>query len=576
MTYGISDVFTLLGSLGLFLYGMKVMSDALIEVAGDKMRSILASLTSNRFLAVLTGFIITAIIQSSSATSLMVISFVNASLLTLFEAIGVILGSHIGTTVTAWLITLIGFKIHLSAMALPLMGIGFLLSFSKKKQNSQWGYFIIGFAILFLGLQFLNEAVPDIKENPEILEFLTNYTDLGFWSILIFLGIGTLLTVIIQSSSAAMAITLIMCYQGWIPFELAAAMVLGLNVGTTITANLGAIVANTNAKRAARSHFITQGVGVLIMLFLLHPTLMLIDKYIDFNEGSPFSTPASMPLALSIFHSVFNILNVLLLVGFIKQIENLVIKMVPERIKPEPDFDKPKFLTNSAMRYPQTAVRALLDETKRLFEGPVFEITLHTLNLHREDLKSNLNIKKVISASRNQIAIDIDKIYYLKIKGIYSEIIGFATNIQANFTLLPERTTSINNIKIANRYIVEIIKDSRSVQPNLDKYLNSNNAEIRLEYDKMRKRVSKIYRKILVASVEENPKKHKEALEKMLKKYRKISLVVVLILSAIITPPDIASQVIVSVPILILYEISIFISRAVIRKQEKILKKQTE
>jgi phosphate:Na+ symporter len=505
----------------LFLYGMKVMSDALIEVAGDKMRSILASLTSNRFLAVLTGFIITAIIQSSSATSLMVISFVNASLLTLFEAIGVILGSHIGTTVTAWLITLIGFKIHLSAMALPLMGIGFLLSFSKKKQNSQWGYFIIGFAILFLGLQFLNEAVPDIKENPEILEFLTNYTDLGFWSILIFLGIGTLLTVIIQSSSAAMAITLIMCYQGWIPFELAAAMVLGLNVGTTITANLGAIVANTNAKRAARSHFITQGVGVLIMLFLLHPTLMLIDKYIDFNEGSPFSTPASMPLALSIFHSVFNILNVLLLVGFIKQIENLVIKMVPERIKPEPDFDKPKFLTNSAMRYPQTAVRALLDETKRLFEGPVFEITLHTLNLHREDLKSNLNIKKVISASRNQIAIDIDKIYYLKIKGIYSEIIGFATNIQANFTLLPERTTSINNIKIANRYIVEIIKDSRSVQPNLDKYLNSNNAEIRLEYDKMRKRVSKIYRKILVASVEENPKKHKEALEKMLKKYRK-------------------------------------------------------
>ena len=521
MTYGISDVFTLLGSLGLFLYGMKVMSDALIEVAGDKMRSILASLTSNRFLAVLTGFIITAIIQSSSATSLMVISFVNASLLTLFEAIGVILGSHIGTTVTAWLITLIGFKIHLSAMALPLMGIGFLLSFSKKKQNSQWGYFIIGFALLFLGLHFLNEAVPDIKENPEILEFLTNYTDLGFWSILIFLGIGTLLTVIIQSSSAAMAITLIMCYQGWIPFELAAAMVLGLNVGTTITANLGAIVANTNAKRAARSHFITQGVGVLIMLFLLHPTLMLIDKYIDFNEGSPFSTPASMPLALSIFHSVFNILNVLLLVGFIKQIENLVIKMVPERIKPEPDFDKPKFLTNSAMRYPQTAVRALLDETKRLFEGPVFEITLHTLNLHREDLKSNLNIKKVISASRNQIAIDIDKIYYLKIKGIYSEIIGFATNIQANFTLLPERTTSINNIKIANRYIVEIIKDSRSVQPNLDKYLNSNNAEIRLEYDKMRKRVSKIYRKILVASVEENPKKHKEALEKMLKKYRK-------------------------------------------------------
>lgn len=535
MTYGISDVFTLLGSLGLFLYGMKVMSDALIEVAGDKMRSILASLTSNRFLAVLTGFTITAIIQSSSATTLMVISFVNASLLTLFEAIGVILGANIGTTVTAWLITLIGFKVHLSTMALPLMAIGFLLSFSKKKTRSQWGYFVIGFAILFLGLQFLNESVPDLEENPQILEFLKSYTDLGFGSILIFLGIGTILTVIIQSSSAAMAITLIMCYQGWVSFELAAAMVLGLNIGTTITANLGAIVANTNAKRAARSHFITQIIGVVLMLVLLKPTLNLIASMSVFKDGSPFSTPTSIPLALSIFHTIFNVFNMLLLIGFIKQLERAVINMVPERIKPEPEFDKPKFLTNSAMRYPQTAVRALLDETKRLFEGPVFEITTHTLNLHREDLKSSLNLKKVVQTSREKIAIDIDKVYYQKIKGIYSEIIGFATDIQANFTLLPERTMSINNIKIANRYIVEIIKDSRSVQPNIDKYLNSENTEIRAEYDKMRKHVSKVYRKILVASAEDNPKKHKDALEKMLKKYRKNDVIEDGTLDALIT-----------------------------------------
>ncbi len=231
MTFGPGDILTILGSLGLFLYGMKVMSDALMEVAGDRMRTILASLTSNRFFAVFTGFLITAVIQSSSATTLMVVSFVNATLLTLTEAVGVILGAHIGTTITAWLITLLGFKVSMSAIALPLVGFGFLMLFSKKNRTRQWGQFLIGFAILFIGLQFMKEAVPDIKQNPDVLAWLTSYTDMGFLSVLLFLAIGTLLTVIIQSSSATMALTLVMCYEGWIPFDLAAAMVLGENIG---------------------------------------------------------------------------------------------------------------------------------------------------------------------------------------------------------------------------------------------------------------------------------------------------------------------------------------------------------
>ncbi|MBT8229957.1 MAG: Na/Pi symporter, partial [Bacteroidia bacterium] len=191
MNYGFGDILTLLGSLGLFLYGMKVMSDALMKVAGDKMRTILATMTANRFYAVLTGFMITSVIQSSSATTLMVVSFANASLLTLVESVGVIMGANIGTTVTAWLITILGFKVSMSTIALPLVGLGFIILMSKKKTRKDWGYFIIGFAILFIGLQFLKDSVPDIKNNPGALEFLAKYTELGYLSVLLFLIIGT-------------------------------------------------------------------------------------------------------------------------------------------------------------------------------------------------------------------------------------------------------------------------------------------------------------------------------------------------------------------------------------------------
>ena len=200
MQYGFTDILTLLGSLGLFLYGMKVMSDSLLELAGDRMRSILSTTTSNRYFAVLTGFTITAVIQSSSATTLMVISFTNAGLLTLREAIGVIMGANIGTTVTAWLISIFGFKLSISAIALPLVGLGFVLTLLKTKRQQHWGYFIIGFAVLFIGLQFLKDSVPDISSNPDVLAFLSNYTSMGFLSVLLFLLIGALLTILVQLS----------------------------------------------------------------------------------------------------------------------------------------------------------------------------------------------------------------------------------------------------------------------------------------------------------------------------------------------------------------------------------------
>ena len=271
MEYGIVDVLYLLGALTLFLYGMKVMSDGLQKISGDKMRSILSAMTKNRFLGVLTGVLVTALIQSSSATTLMVVSFANAGLLSLGQSISVIMGANIGTTVTAWIISLLGFKFDIATFAVPLLAVALPLIFSKKENWNSWGEFVIGFSLLFLGLQFLKDSMPDLQSNPEILSFLQRYTDMGFGSVLLFLFIGTLMTIVVQSSSATVAITLIMCVKGWIPFEMGTAMILGENIGTTITANLAALNANVIAKRTAFSHFLFNVMGVVWVLVFYYP-----------------------------------------------------------------------------------------------------------------------------------------------------------------------------------------------------------------------------------------------------------------------------------------------------------------
>ncbi|MGB5610888.1 Na/Pi cotransporter family protein [Eudoraea sp.] len=488
MEYGFTDILQLIGSLGLFLFGMKVMSDALLRLAGNKMRSILATMTSNRFLGIATGFLITSVIQSSSATTLMVVSFSNASLLTLPEAISVIMGANIGTTITAWLITLLGFKVSMSAIALPLVGFGFLFTFSKKDNTKNWGGFIIGFAILFIGLQFLKDAMPNIDENPQILEFLKQYTNAGFWSVLLFLLIGTILTLIIQSSSATMALTLIMTAQGWIPFELAAAMVLGENIGTTITANIAAIVANYQAKRTARAHLIFNILGVIWMLALFYPFLRMISWMVqELGSSSPFVSAAAIPVAISLFHTFFNILNTFILVWFIKPIYRLVEKMVPEIITPERAIEVPKFLERKMLKYPETAIATLYKETDYLYRNAVFEIVTHALNIHREDILSDIKAKKVVKKSVEDFETDVRALYLSKVKTIYGEIIKYATLAQSTLKLTETQNRRIMQIKLANRKMVEIIRDVGELNRNVSKYLESENSYIKKRYDNYRK-----------------------------------------------------------------------------------------
>lgn len=338
MNYGLLDFLSLIGALGFFIYGMKIMSDGIQKVAGSRLRQILAKMTSNRFFGVMTGFLITCLIQSSSATTVMVVSFVNAGLLSLIESIGVIMGANIGTTITAWLISIFGFKVKIADFSLVIIGVSFPLLFAKNNNLKNLAETFIGFALLFMGLDALKNSVPDLQSHPEALEFLKgfSYEDKSYFgkvgTTILFVVIGTIVTIVVQSSSAAMALTLVMTNQGWIPFPLAASMVLGENIGTTITANLAALVANTNAKRAARAHVIFNVFGVSWMVLTIPFFITGINWYMQKNGlGSPLETAESVPIGLSIFHSVFNIMNVLILIWFARFIANTVVKLVKEK-----------------------------------------------------------------------------------------------------------------------------------------------------------------------------------------------------------------------------------------------------
>ena len=370
---GILQIFTLLGALGMFLYGMNLMSSGLQKAAGDKLRAFLSAMTSNPAKGVLTGLGVTSVIQSSSATTVMVVSFVNAGLLTLAQAISVIMGANIGTTVTAWLVAWLGFKADISILAIPLMLFGFLFSNSKKNKHQNIGELIVGFSLLFLGLSFMKESVPDLRETPQVLEFVSNWSSYGFGSVLLFLAFGTILTLVLQSSSATMAITLIMLSMGWIPFHMACAMVLGENIGTTITANIAAAVGNTQAKRAAMSHTIFNVFGVIWALILFKPFTALVGKVIELFglpnpaadgfavvEGDMGSSTAAL-YGLSMLHTMFNTINTLILVWFIKYIEKAVVWIIKPKNQEAEPF-RLKYISAGPLATPELAAAQAFDE----------------------------------------------------------------------------------------------------------------------------------------------------------------------------------------------------------------------
>ncbi|HBI58329.1 MAG: Na/Pi cotransporter family protein [Duncaniella sp.] len=385
MNYSFLDFLCLLGAVGLFLYGMKVMSEGLQKAAGDRLRNILSAMTRNRFTGTLTGFLITALIQSSSASTVMVVSFVNAGLMSLAQSMAVIMGANVGTTFTAWVIALFGFKVNISAFVLPLIGLSIPLLFTKSSRNKSIGEFLIGFAFLFMGLDMISTYVPDLQSNPEMFAFLQQYTSMGFGSVLIFLMVGLVLTMVIQSSAATFAITLIMCSKGWIGFELSCAIVLGSNIGTTITPIMASMGGNVAAKRTAMGHLLFNLLGTLWTLAVFYPFVSLTEwitetlgqgdpaalaNYVNYIEATDpdvynhlfdNSLPAGHPtvlkvamlqqsvsIGLSIFHTVFNLINLSIMIWFTNLYVKIVERLVPAS-KNEDETFQLKFISGGML-----------------------------------------------------------------------------------------------------------------------------------------------------------------------------------------------------------------------------------
>ncbi|MCQ2384399.1 MAG: Na/Pi cotransporter family protein [Paludibacteraceae bacterium] len=370
MNFGLINLFSLLGSVGLFLYGMKLMSEGLQKAAGDRLRNVLAWMTNNRFLGALTGILITALVQSSSATTVMIVSFVNAGLLNLGQSMAVIMGANVGTAITAWMISLFGFKMDIAALAIPLMAFSVPMLFTNKHKLRNWGEFLIGFSFVFLGLEYLKGAVPDLNAHPEMFAALQQYSEMGYLSVLLFYAIGLVLTLVVQASSATFAIALIMCCKGWISFELAGAIILGGNVGTCITPVLASISGNIWAKRAAAGHLLFNILGSIWALLLFRPFMQLVLMISNLNgdptalaawtQAHPEETLAltdgtftgdqaiatqfaslqnNVSFGLAIFHTVYKIINFSIMIWFTKLYVVIVNTLIPTKVHHEDESE---------------------------------------------------------------------------------------------------------------------------------------------------------------------------------------------------------------------------------------------
>lgn len=433
MDYGLFELLKLIGSLALFLYGMKLMSESLQKLAGNKMRQILTAMTANRFTGVLTGVFITALIQSSSATTVMVVSFVNAGLLDLVGSIGVILGANVGTTITSWLVAVLGLgKFSMSDLALPIIGCTLPLLFSQKRSRKNWGEMFVGFGLLFLALRFLQEAMPtNLQDYPGVGDFIQNISNLGFHSWMIFLLIGAVLTTIFQSSSATVALTLVICAKGWIGYEDAAAMIMGENIGTTITANLAAAVANVQAKRAALAHFTINVFGVIWLFFIFDPFLHFIGDLsvtLHLSHYNPiYSDPellnstfnpeerasvltsihAAMPLVLSLFNTLAKGINVLILIWFTKILAKIVSRILP--LKPGDDSFTLKHIKIGLLSTPDASLFQAKQEITLYAQNTfsMFKRMLQAFEMSKSDYEKEFDKLQLMEDESDQVEVDI-------------------------------------------------------------------------------------------------------------------------------------------------------------------------
>ncbi|MFY0674109.1 MAG: Na/Pi cotransporter family protein [Bacteroidia bacterium] len=519
--------------VAILLFGMIMLEDGFNTFVEGPVQKLLKRMTNRLYKSLGVGFIVTALLQSSSLISVISISFLSAGLIDLFAGIGIVFGADIGTTATAWLVAAFGLKVKVSSFAMPMLAFGILFVFQKRRTMKGIGYVLAGLGFFFLGIHYMKQGFDTFQDGINLAEYAVP----GFWGIISYTAIGILVTLILQSSSAAIALFLTALAAGQITYENSLALTIGANVGTTITAILGSLSANNEGKKLAGAQLIFKASIGLIALILISPFGQLV-KFLADGFGIAAD---NYILRLALFHSVFNIIGVLIMLPFIPRLVILLNRIFPTK-KKEEKIENPIYLNESVLTYPQTSIRALLDESKRLFENATFEIIAHGLNLHIHDIKGDEKLKSIVKKSKEKIKVNVNELYYEKVKTIYSKIIKYATLSQSKFSLDTEAMEAFTRVKIVNRNIVEVIKYIRGLRTNVSKYMVSDNEAISKEYDKLRKKVSKVLREIYLLSEEEEPQEHLTKLTKIKSNSKKVDVLIDGTLDELIREKKISSE----------------------------------
>tara|TARA_R110001583_G_C5653169_1_gene408906 strand:- start:1527 stop:3302 length:1776 start_codon:yes stop_codon:yes gene_type:complete len=498
---------TIMAGVAILLFGMIMLEEGFKVFTKGPLQNILKKTTNKLYKSITAGALVTALIQSSSLVSVITISFISAGLISLSGGLGLIFGANIGSTATAWLVAGFGLKIKISALAMPMIIFGVIFSFQKTNTLKGIGNVLAGLGFFFLGIFFMKEGFDIFSKHID----LTQYAVAGYLGVLLYTFIGVIITIVLQSSAASLVLVLTALAAGQIEYENALALAIGANVGTTITAILGSLSSNIAGKRLAGAHLIFNLITGLVALIFIHP----LAKIVNYLSELVNIAPTDYTLKLALFHTTFNVIGVIIMIPFIKKLETFLIRIFKEKVNK--DIDEPKYLNEAVLKFPSSSISALVKETKYLYKNAVFEIVAHGLNIHREDIISDLKIKKVIQKSAKDMHIDVENLYYKKFKTIYGEILRYAATAQNELKLTKKQNDSLTEIKIANRKMVEIIKDVRELNKNLTLSLNLDNKYLLNEYNGFRKKVTKVLRIIYLFRTEEKTDKYAEKLAELKK-----------------------------------------------------------
>ncbi len=466
------NIKTILSGIAIFIIGMNFMEDGFKLFSGGTLEKLLEKFTNNLPKAVFTGFITTSVVQSSSLVSVIVISFLSVGLLTLAQGIGIIFGANLGTTTTAWLVTLFGLKLKISAYAMPMIIFGVVFKFFKLRTYKGLGNILLGLGFIFLGIAYMKEGFETLKDAID----LASYAIDGYLGVLVYIGIGFIATIVIQSSSATMAIIITALAANQIIYENALALAIGANVGTTVTAILGALTSNENGKRLAAAHFIFNiitGLVAFIFIYQLSSFVDVIAHVFDVEQNN-------YTIKLAIFHTIFNLLGILVVSPFIQQIVKGTQKIFQDKTQ---SISHPKFINDVLIDVPNSALKALEEELDNLYNKSQKAI-LHAISLHRHDIFKSKDIKKTVKKSKTKIETNVDDIYKRNLKTLYSAIIRFSSLSQKYMN--QEQMNRVYNLKVASKEIIDAVKEVRRLQKNTTFFLNSSNESIQKEYTALR------------------------------------------------------------------------------------------